>query len=331
MPSIRSLCADLGLTLPAVQRAIKQLEVEGVLESQHGVGIRILDSADCRTTPLIFGFVQPFFDPFSVSLHYYLEDALDSRSNLCVIKSTRDDPERERQQIEKLVNSGVNGLLIWPVAGDTNGDFMRETASRLPVVFVDRTIEGVQAPSVVLAYREFGRQLVRELCKAGRGRILTVCDPVNISSFNELKAGLREEAERLQGKCALTILDQPLNALIEASYQGEYDLADRCYQTLAPLLTSGCYDAVFAPQSQAYDLIFARENDPAVLGSLARVSLITSDDHPQPIHYRQLGIESWLADTSTMMVNALDLLQDMTLRRTTTARSIRVPFRRAKG
>lgn len=330
LPSLRALSTDLNLTLPAVQRAIRQLEAEGLLESQHGVGVRILGSADCRETPLIFGFVQPYFSYFSLALQHYLEDALDSRSNLCVIKSTHNNPEREREQIDKLVNSGVNGLLIWPVDGDTNGAYLQEMAQRLPVVFVDRTVEGVRASSVVLAYREVGGQIVRRLFKDGCGKILTVCDPADISSFNQLREGMREESQKLSDNIELTFVDQPLIPLIESSYKGVYDLADRCYETLSSLLISGRFNAIFCPQSEFFDLVFAHGNRLDALEGLARVTLRTPDGPPQSRAYYDLGIEEWLIGTAKMMVVAMDLLQDMTLRRSGRCRSIRIPIKLAK-
>ncbi|MDR3708823.1 MAG: GntR family transcriptional regulator [Capsulimonadaceae bacterium] len=331
LPSIRSLGLDLNLTSPTIQRAVKQLEAEGVLESQHGVGVRVLESADCRATPLIFGFVQPYINRFSLNLHQYLEDALDSRSNLCVVKSTRKDAERERQQIEKLINCGVNGLLIWPVGGDTNAEFLRDVVRRLPVVFVDCTVTGVHAPSVVLAYRDLGRQIVRRLAKIGRGRLLTVCDPVNISTFNELRAGMRDEADRLEGKCSVTFVDQPVIQIIEQSYEREFELADRCYETVAPLLRSGQFDAIFSPSGEFFDIVFAQGSRMEILRNLLRVGLTEREGQSQWRSPYEVDVEEWIIDNPKMMLLALDLLQDMTLRRTTTARSIRVPFTRARG
>jgi DNA-binding LacI/PurR family transcriptional regulator len=330
LPSIRALSSDLNMTAPAIQRAVRQLEAEGLLESRHGVGIRILTSADCRTTPLVFGFVQPYFSYFSLALQHFLEDALDSRSNLCVIKSTHNNPEREREQIDKLINSGINGLLIWPVDGDPNAQFLQETARRLPVVFVDRTVDGARAPSVILGYKQAGEQIVRSLSKSGRGRILTVCDPADISSFNQLKAGMRDEVLNAKGSVELTVVDQPIIELIESSYRGDYDPADLCYKALAPLLTSGRHDAIFSPQCEFFDSVFAHGNRADILGSLARVSVRTLDGPPLSRGYYELGVEEWIADTAKMLVVAMDLLQDMTLRRNNPSRTVRVPIKRAK-
>lgn len=329
LPSLRALSAELNLSFPAVQRAVRQLEQEAILESRHGVGIRILEEADCGGTPLLFGFVQPYFSRFSMVLQHYMEQALDSRSNLCLVKSTHNDAARERREIERLINSGVNGLLIWPVDDDINGAFLQEVATRLPVVFVDRTLPGVRGPSVVLDYENGARQIVRQLHKDGRRRILVVCDPADISSFNQLRKGLREAAN--DGGVELTILDYPVVQLIETAYQNDYKLADACYEQVAALLKSGRFDAIFCPQSEFFDQVFADTGRGDVLESVHPVTLRSPQGPSHSRRYFELQIEEWSLDTATMLVSALDLLQDMTLNRRPVKRTLIIPIQRKEA
>ena len=328
LPSLRALSAELNLSFPAVQRAVRQLETEAILESRHGVGIRVLEAADCGGTALLFGFVQPYFSRFSMVLQHYMEQALDSRSNLCVVKSTHNDSAREQREIERLIESGVNGLLIWPVDGDTNSQFLQQVSERLPVVFVDRTLEDIKAPSVVLDYENGARQIVRHLHKIKRSRILVVCDPADISSFNQLKRGLREEAEKLGLASTLTIIDYSIVQLIEAAYAGDYSHADACAEMLAPLVQSGDYDALFCPQSEWFDQVFADSGRAELLKNVHCVTLRTSNGPPHSRRHYDLKIEEWELDTANMLVQALNLLQDMALRRRANTRSIRLPISR---
>lgn len=326
LPSLRALSSELNLSLPSVQRAVQQLEREAIVESRHGVGIRILEGAHCGSTPFLFGFVQPYFSRFSLALQHYLEQALDSRSNLCIVKSTHNSPERERQEIERLIKSDVNGLLIWPVDGDTNGEFLREVTQRLPVVFVDRTVDDVPSLSVVLDYAEGARQIVRGLHAAKRHCILMVCDPADISSFKQLKAGMREEVELLGAPNHLEILDYPIVRLIETAYGSDYELTDKCYEYLAPLLRTGNYDALFCPQSEFFDQVFADSDQTAILEGLHCVTLRIPDGPPHSRRYQQLAIEEWVLDIAAMLVRALDTLQDVVLSRTSRNGVIWIPL-----
>jgi DNA-binding LacI/PurR family transcriptional regulator len=330
LPSLRTLSSELNLSFPAVQRAVRQLERELLLESRHGVGIRVLDSADCQTTPLFFGFVQPYFSRFSLALQHYLEEALDHRSNLCVTKSAHNDPARERREIERLIKSGVNGLLIWPVDSDTNGEFLQEISLQLPMVLVDRTVEGVRAPSVVIDYEDGARQIVRRLHQRKLNRILVACDPAQISSFLQFKLGLREEAAALGIESSMTVVDYPIISLIEAAYRDEYQPADECYEYFASLVRGGQYDAFFCPQSEFFDQVFADSGRTEILNGIHAVTCRTLDGPPHSRRYFEWGIEEWVLDTAGMLVQALDLLQDMTLSRRPRKRTVRVPIRQRK-
>ena len=326
LPSLRTLSSELNLSLPSVQRAVQQLEREAIVESRHGIGIRILESAHCGSTPFLFGFVQPYFSRFSLALQHYLEQALDSRSNLCIVKSTHNSPQRERQEIERLIASDVNGLLIWPIDGDTNGEFLRAVTQRLPVVFVDRTLDDVPALSVVLDYAEGARHIARGLEKAGHHRILMICDPADISSFNQLKAGMRAEVEVLGAPNQLEILDYPVVRLIETAYNGDYQLTDACYEMLAPWLVSGRYDTLFCPQSELFDQVFADSDRTAILRDIHCVTLRIPDGPPHSRRYGQMEIEEWEIDIAKMLVTALDTLQDVVLARTSRNGTIRLPL-----
>lgn len=331
LPSLRALSVELQLSFPAVQRAVQQLEKESIVESRHGIGIRILEGADCGRTPFLFGFVQPYFSRFSLALQHYVEQALDSRSNLCIVKSTHNDPDRERQEIERLINTGINGLLIWPIEGDTNGKFLQETTQRLPVVFVDRTLADVRAPSVVLDYEGGAREMVRRWHAAGRRRVLVVCDPADISSFNQLKAAMRDQAGALGFADSLEIVDYPVTRLIESAYANDYELADSCYEYLAPILARGERDTLFCPQSEFFDQVFADSGRTEVLEGVHCATLRILDGPPHSRRYQQLNIEEWVLDTPGMLVQALDTLQDMVLARSISKANVRIPLRPKDG
>jgi DNA-binding transcriptional regulator YhcF (GntR family) len=326
LPSLRALSSELNLSLPSVQRAVQQLEREAIVESRHGVGIRILEDADCASTPFLFGFVQPYFSRFSLSLQHYLEQALDNRSNLGIVKSTHNSPARERQEIERLIKSDINGLLLWPVDGDTNGEFLREVTQRLPVVFVDRTLDDVPSLSVVLDYEDGARKIVRKLHQTQHHRILMICEPADISSFKQLKRGMRDEVEKLGSPMQIEIIDYPVVQLIESAYRSDYELADSCYEFMAPLLKSGKYDALFCPQSEFYDQVFAESGHPYILADIHCVTLRIPDGPPHSRSYQKIGIEEWVLDISGMLVRALDTLQDVVSMRSSPKGIIRMPL-----
>lgn len=328
LPSLREFRQELQVSFPTIQRAVQRLEGEGILEAQHGVGIKVCENADVRNTALLFGFVQPYFSRFSLALQGYLEDALDNHCNLCVVKSSHNNSERERREIERLLANGVNGLLIWPVDSDDNGAFLQKIAKDHPLVLIDRTLEGVQALSVILDYEQAARNIMRHLHRLKRRRILVIWDPVNISSYNQLKVGLREESVILGMTGALDFWEFPVIRLIESTYQTEYELADQCYAQLEELLRHHHYDAVFCPQSEFFDQVFADAGRVQILSGIHLLTMRTPDGPPHSRRYFEMNIDEWVIDTSRMLVTALNLLQDMTLQRRNWRRVVKIPIAR---
>jgi DNA-binding transcriptional regulator YhcF (GntR family) len=325
LPSMRTLSTELNVSIRVIQRAIQQLERDSILEAKHGVGIKILDAVDCKGTALIFGFVQPYFNTFSAVIHRYLEEALDNHSNLCVMKSSSNDSARERREIERLIASGINGLLLWPVEGDTNADFLQQVARQLPVVLVDRTLPDMQAPSVILNYEQGGQQIVENVYAKGIKQFLTICDPIDISSFNQLRNGLRAQAENLG--IELTILNYPTLKMIEDCQKGNFELADRFYEDLAKTLQEREYQALFCPENGFFDYVFHDMEQANLIKKMQLFTLSTPEGPPHSRIYYHLGVQEWITDTPRMLVLALDLLQDMTLNRRSWRRIVKVPLR----
>ncbi len=326
LPSIRQLSSELGMSHNAIQRAVRQLEGERVLQARHGVGLTVLTETDCHETALFFGFVQPYYSRFSLSLQRYMEDALDSRANLCVIKTSNNDPQRERREIERLIASGMNGLLLWPVEADTNAEFLQGVCDRLPTVFVDRAVPNVRAPAVVLDYFDGGQQVIRHLHSLGHQRILIVCDPIDISSFRDLKQGLRQQAESLGISHNVVFFDFPISWMLETRERGDYSLGDECYEQLAPLLKEGQFDALFCPQNNFFEQVFVESGRLEFLDGIQLATMHEANSGSKSRRYYETGIIEWVNDTTRMFSLALDLLQEMSLTRRERTRTIRVPI-----
>jgi hypothetical protein len=103
-------------------------------------------------------------------------------------------------------------------------------------------------------------------------------------------------------------------------------MADACYEELLQLIQSGQYDAIFCPQSEFFDQVFADREGPNILAPLKAVTLYAPEGPPLSRRYYQLGVEEWHLDTVQMLVTALDLLQDMTLSRSPHKTTIRIPI-----
>lgn len=78
-----------------------------------------------------------------------IEDMCQQHGFHVIVCNTDDDPEKERQYIDMLWAKQVDGFIIFPT-GKNVDLYKRMIEARLPVVFVDRTVEGIDVDAVLL-------------------------------------------------------------------------------------------------------------------------------------------------------------------------------------
>lgn len=76
-------------------------------------------------------------NPFSAAVHRSVEDVARSRGCLVLTGSLDEDPRRERELVNILLDRQVDGLLIVP-AGEDHSYLAGEQRTGTPVVFPDR-------------------------------------------------------------------------------------------------------------------------------------------------------------------------------------------------
>ncbi len=202
-----------------------------------------------------------------------------------IISCSNDSVEEEQHRIQVLLDRNVDALVVIP-AGFQGHHFTDRVVSRVPIVMVDRYIEGVKADAVLVDNRSGVREMVKALYDEGFRRIGYVGGDLDILTANERYAGylqtLQElglEAEPeftyLEGKMAIKdgriamerffMKPDPPKAFLVANdllhlgvtshliehlpedQMGEYVLASFDYLSYSPLL-SFCHYAMRQPQ-----------------------------------------------------------------------------------
>ena len=326
LPPIRQLSQELGLSHNAVQRAVQSLTAEGVIESKHGIGTRVVDPDNCEQTALLFGFIQPFTGGFSVAIQEFVERSLEGRANLCVFRTSDDDAERERSIIEHLVANGVNGLILWPVAEETNREYLAEVSTHTPLVVIDRRVEGLRVPTVIPVHDVLGRQVVDTLVGEGRRRLLVVLEASPISPYRDLEAGLRAAADRHGNAIQVEIDRQHVVRLIHACARSDWTEADAMYEYYRRRISEGGFDAFMCPQDEFHRRVFFDDNREAALDEVQLLS-VRPKDSPRP--YRRFSRHNtlmWEIDQRRLVGEAMQRLEEMMSGSRPSRREVRVPF-----
>jgi len=166
-----------------VEKAVAQLGYRPNLAASN---LRRINSRSA----MIGALLQDVSNSFSGSLLRSLEDAARERDMVIIAASLDEEGDRERELVEGLVRRRVDGLLLMP-ATDRQDYLSDELRSGLPVVFVDRRPNGVDADSVTVD-NALGSQLaVEHLVAHGHRRIAMLGDLPTIQTAAARARGFR--------------------------------------------------------------------------------------------------------------------------------------------
>ncbi|MFB8227566.1 LacI family DNA-binding transcriptional regulator [Cellulosimicrobium sp. NPDC055967] len=133
----------------------------------------------------LVGFVTgDLANPFYSALASGIERELRHHGLQLITTSSDEEPERERSLTEALVERRVGALVVTPTSTD-HSSLRRELDDGLPVVFIDRPAQGVEADTVVIDNRGGVRDAVTHLLAHGHRRIALVGDVSRLWTFQE--------------------------------------------------------------------------------------------------------------------------------------------------
>ncbi len=113
-----------------------------------------------------------------------------------IISCSNDSVEEEQRRIQVLLDRNVDALVVIP-AGFQGHHFTDKVVSRVPIVMVDRFIEGVKADAVLVDNRKGVREMMLSLYEEGFRRIGYVGGDLDILTANERYAGYLQMMKEL--------------------------------------------------------------------------------------------------------------------------------------
>jgi LacI family transcriptional regulator len=148
-------------------------------------------------------------DPFWSALALGAQQEAERHGYVLVISHTGEALEKEKQLLEMLRQRRVDGLILAPALLKAHHleELRRE---RRPFVLVDRTIDGLEVPSVVTDSLAGMRLAVDHLVDKGHRTIGYVGGPSYITTFRDRLAGFKQALQRHRlrpGPCEVTPSD----------------------------------------------------------------------------------------------------------------------------
>ncbi|WP_196073039.1 LacI family DNA-binding transcriptional regulator [Nakamurella alba] len=140
--------------------------------------------------PTIGVVIDSIADHFFSSLVLTVEERAIATGVAVSIGSTGRSPERERAQIERLVQQNVSGLIIASSAGDHS--YVEQVAAGVPVVLIDRGWELPGYDTVRVQDHEAARAATAHLVEHGHRRIAFLGESIEVETVAARRSGYRQ-------------------------------------------------------------------------------------------------------------------------------------------
>lgn len=173
-------------TLAKVQRVIESL---GYMPNQAA---RTLKGDRTRS----IGFVIPSIaDPFFSSCAEAAQAIARAHDSLLIVLTTQNDAHAEVESVNVLLRHRADGFILAP--GNSQSQMLRTLLKRVqvPIVTLDRPMEGMQIPAVVSDNAAGARMATRHLIDHGYRRIACLTGEITLYTIHQRIQGYRSEIE----------------------------------------------------------------------------------------------------------------------------------------
>lgn len=185
MTTIKDVAREAGVSIATVSRVFSGRDPvsgkvsERVREAAERLAYRpnaLARSLRARTTKTVGLLVPNVMNPFFTAAARAVEDAARRRGYTMVLGNTNEDPATEELYLKVLLEKRVDGLVVCPARArfPMLAEIVRDG---VPVVFLDRFVEGTEAPVVRISGGRAVRQLVAYLRDLGHERIAIISGP----------------------------------------------------------------------------------------------------------------------------------------------------------
>lgn len=242
LPARTILSRKMDTTRATLDKAIGELESEGYLVSKKGSGTYVSCIPNEKPTALIenWGVIVPnIMDPIYPGLVRGIENVAQRYGLSISLCNSDDSSEKQEMYIRRLILLGVSGFIIVPVIPNSLDEtcrlYRQLSGSRLPFIFCNRSVDGIEAPVITSNSYYGGYIATKHLIEKGYRRIAYVA-----------KRKYSTSMERCSG-CISALLENGLEVhgalmILHADSTGERTLFKRMYDML---LTGERPDAIF--------------------------------------------------------------------------------------
>ena len=201
--TLHDVAREAGVSIKTVSRVINEESVvgettrAGVQQAIDRLGYqpnelaRSLKGSRSRTIGLIIADIS---NPFSADLCKEVEKVARNRGYSVILCASAEDAATENEYVELLIQRRIDGLLLVPAPGN-HDRLSRESEAGLPMVALDRPVEGTDTDTVLTESRRSARLATEHLVSHGHRRVAFVGDDERIYTARQRLAGYLDTME----------------------------------------------------------------------------------------------------------------------------------------
>ncbi len=172
LPSESELMLSYKTSRITVTRALKELEIRGVIYRRKGKGSFAAPrrSASSKIISLVLPHKEGFF---SGGQQYVRSITTACRENgyLCSIHYSEQSSTKERAILEEIRRHDVSGVILYPIGSRNIDEISRLSLDGFPILLLDRSLDELELPVVRSENLEGARQAVAYVLSKGHKRV----------------------------------------------------------------------------------------------------------------------------------------------------------------
>jgi LacI family transcriptional regulator len=151
-----------------------------------------------KSTNTVGLIITDITNPFFAQLARGVEEITWPSGYMLILANTDEDVQHENAILQTLHEKRVDGLIVVPASSRPNPAFQRLVQQGIPVVLLDRAIQGLEVDVILVDNVGGAEQAVSYLIELGHSRIGMILDNLDILTNSERRAGY-EAALRKHG------------------------------------------------------------------------------------------------------------------------------------
>lgn len=205
-PTMKDVAALAGVGIKTVSRVINQEPRVSpemstrVWDAVHALDYQVdwragsLRRADGRTRTIGL-LVSSVNNPFAGEMHKGIEDIAQQRNVAVLSSSSEENPEREARAIDDFIQRHVDGIILDTTSHD-HSQLQRSIDRGLPIVFVDRMPQDIQADCVTSDNRAAMTKATLFLLQAGHRRLALLTEAADTATAAHRREGFLDAIDQ---------------------------------------------------------------------------------------------------------------------------------------